>query len=66
MVEKFDKDKKLNSQTNIYVKCYPEHWTETELKNYFKDCGEIDNAKIMRNQEGKTLGFAFVCFLTPE
>ena len=66
IVEKFDKDKKLNSNTNIYVKDFPSTWSENQLRDFFADCGETGSVAIMKDPEGKSKGFGFVCFRTGE
>jgi polyadenylate-binding protein len=66
IVERFDKDKKLNSNTNIYVKDFPSSWNEAQLKAYFSDCGDMGSVVIMKDEAGKSKGFGFVCFRTGE
>lgn len=64
LVERFDKDKKMNTQTNIYVKDFPSSWTEQNLREYFKEFGEMGSVVIMKDSEGRSFGF--VCFSTPD
>ncbi|KAF1880979.1 hypothetical protein Lal_00023009 [Lupinus albus] len=52
--------------SNIYVKNIDDNISDEELRNQFSSCGTITSAKIMRNSEGISKGFGFVCFSTPE
>lgn len=40
--------------------------TEEELRKHFSQCGTITSAKLMKDEKGKSKGFGFVCFSTPE
>ena len=50
----------------MYVKHINENVDDSQLKDYFSQCGVISSAKIMRDQKGASKGFGFVCFSTPE
>eukprot|EP01111_Echinosteliopsis_oligospora_P010702 TRINITY_DN338_c0_g1_i1.p1 TRINITY_DN338_c0_g1~~TRINITY_DN338_c0_g1_i1.p1 ORF type:complete len:611 (-),score=168.76 TRINITY_DN338_c0_g1_i1:93-1925(-) len=52
--------------TNIYVKNIKEGVTEEQLKSLFQEYGTITNAAIMSDNSGKSKGFGFVNFETPE
>ena len=52
VVERFDKDKKLNSNTNIYVKDFPTNWSEEQLRKFFEDCGEMGSVVLMKDEKG--------------
>lgn len=52
--------------SNIYVKNIDCNVTEEELRKHFSQCGTITSAKIMCNEKGKSKGFGFVCFSTPD
>ena len=50
-------------KNNIYVKNIPkENFTDEELKKLFSSYGEIISAVVVRDQEGISKGFGFVCF----
>ncbi|KAJ6765469.1 RNA BINDING PROTEIN [Salix purpurea] len=51
---------------NVYVKQIDENVDDSQLNDYFSQCGVISSAKIMRDQKGASKGFGFVCFSTPE
>lgn len=62
-------DQIQNPDRAIYVKNFGhiENFGETELRNIFSDCGEIESVKIMRNEQtGETRGFGYVNFVTSE
>ena len=52
------------SFNNVYVKNFPKDpsFTEDCLEELFKEFGEIQNTAIMRDGEGNSKGFGFVCF----
>ena len=60
---------------NLYVKQFPrEDFTSEDLavrdfeftmQATFSKYGEILSATVMHNQEGKSLGFGFVCYKDP-
>lgn len=66
IVERFDKDKKNNSLTNVYVKEFPLKWTEGDLKDFFSDIGEMQSVVIMKDEKNISKGFGFVNFKTPD
>jgi RNA recognition motif-containing protein len=51
---------------NIYVKNLREDVDDMALKKYFSQCGTINSAKVMRNDQGVSKGFGFVCYNAPE
>lgn len=55
------------SYNNVYVKGFPqdESFSEDDLTKLFADFGEINNSCIMRDAEGVSKGFGFVCFNDP-
>lgn len=59
----------LNKHTfnNVYVKGFPKDndFTEEHLGELFKQFGDIQNTAIMRDGEGASKGFGFVCFGEP-
>lgn len=50
---------------NVYVKNFSSDpdFTDELLHDLFKKYGEIQNACVMRDQNGKSKGFGFVCFV---
>ena len=52
---------------NLYVKGFPpsDEFTEDDLTELFVDFGEIQNVAIMRDSQGKSKGFGFICFTDP-
>jgi RNA recognition motif-containing protein len=54
-------------KNNIYVKNIPkENFGDDELKKLFSTFGDIVSAVIVRDQNGASKGFAFVCFKDPQ
>jgi hypothetical protein len=50
-------------KNNIYVKNIPkESFTDDELKKLFATYGDIISAVVVRDQNGESKGFGFVCF----
>lgn len=52
------------SFNNVYVKNFPKDasFTDEHLAELFQEFGEIANAAIMRDGQGQSKGFGFVCF----
>jgi polyadenylate-binding protein len=52
---------------NVYVKGFPKDdvFSEENLSELFRQFGEIQNAAIMRDGQGISKGFGFVCFSDP-
>jgi polyadenylate-binding protein len=48
---------------NLYVKNYPDSWTDEKLKEMFSAYGTISNIHQIAHDNGK---FAFVCFLSAD
>lgn len=46
--------------SNLYVKQYPEDWTESNLEETFSPFGKINSIYMPRDENGKAKGFAFV------
>ena len=51
---------------NLYVKNFPAEITEERLVKMFEFYGEINNVCIMKDDEGNSKGFGFVCMKRPE
>jgi len=60
---KLERDLKTQD-CNLYVKNYDETiiTSDEKLEELFKPFGKITSCKIMRDEVGKSKGFAFVCF----
>nr|CAH7739351.1 unnamed protein product [Callosobruchus chinensis] len=52
--------------TNVYVKNFGEDLTEEQLRIMFEKYGRITSLKIMNKEDGKSKGFGFVAFESPE
>lgn len=53
---------KQNNQNNLYVKHFPDNFTEDDLKKLFEEYGEITSVLISRDDNDRSKGFGFVCF----
>lgn len=51
---------------NLYIKNLPEEYGDEDLVKLFEQFGDITSAKVMRDESGKSRGFGFVCFSTPD
>lgn len=51
---------------NLYVKNLSDEITDERLREEFKAFGAITSTRIMKDSNGKTKGFGFVCFGSPE
>ena len=56
--------KNSKKRCNLYVKNFPEDWTEENLRQLFSKYGDIENIKLENGNGG--VAYAFVCFATPE
>ncbi|KAH1029922.1 hypothetical protein HUJ05_003069 [Dendroctonus ponderosae] len=52
--------------TNVYVKNFGEDLSEEQLRNMFEKFGKITSYKVMSKDDGKSKGFGFVAFESPE
>ncbi len=52
--------------TNLFVKHFPEFWTEEDLKTNFEPYGKIASLLLKRDAEGKSMKVAFVNFTDHE
>merc|ERR1719493_394848 len=62
---KSERQKKL-AGVNLYVKYLDDSIDDERLKQEFAKFGNITSAKVMRDANGRSRGFGFVCFETQE
>merc|ERR1712100_548963 len=56
-----------NSKASIYTKNLDDSVTDDMLRDEFSAMGTITSARVMRDmKDGRSRGFGFVCFSTPE
>lgn len=70
-VPKKEREKQLGEKakqfTNVFVKNFGEEIeSDDKLKDMFVEHGDIVSAKVMADEHGKSRGFGFVSFVTPE
>lgn len=53
------------SFNNVYVKNFPKDYTETDLTKIFEHYGPLSNVHIMKDEDGISKGFGFVCYRYP-
>lgn len=51
---------------NLYVRNFDENVNDEELKEIFSQFGELESVKVMRDKDGNSRKFGFVCYQTPE
>jgi polyadenylate-binding protein len=52
--------------SNLYVKNLNASVNENKLKEHFSTCGQLMSVKVMRDGNGISKGFGFVCFSNHE
>ncbi|CAE7614308.1 PABPC1L [Symbiodinium natans] len=52
-----DAGKEEGDFTNLYVKCFPSHFKESDLCDLFSGFGPIQAAKVMTDNRGRSFGF---------
>jgi len=62
---KLERQKKFIG-VNLYVKNLSDDFDDAKFSTEFSKHGQITSAKIMRDPAGKSRGFGFVCYSTPE
>lgn len=66
-VERYNKDLKKETRfNNLYVRGFDENFTEEQLEQLFSKFGDLGSVKIMKNEDGTSKKFGFVCFKEPE
>jgi len=58
------KYKTSKKRCNLYVKNFPTDWTEENLRDLFKQYGEIENVRLDKGKAGNA--YAFICFKQPD
>lgn len=70
MLERFESIKlerqKKYAGVNLFVKNLSDDCDDDKLREQFAKFGSITSAHVMRDGAGKSKGFGFVCFTTPE
>uniref|UniRef100_A0A915HQB9 RRM domain-containing protein n=1 Tax=Romanomermis culicivorax TaxID=13658 RepID=A0A915HQB9_ROMCU len=51
---------------NLYVKNLDDHIDDEQLRKAFEVYGTITSAKVMAEENGRSRGFGFVCFASPD
>ena len=52
--------------TNVFVKNFGEEWNDEDLAKQFAKYGTILSCTVMKGDDGKSKGFGFVAFESPE
>jgi polyadenylate-binding protein len=63
---KADRVQNKTEFTNLYVKNLPEDLKKEKLDEVFGKYGEISSSVIQSDKDGKSKGFAYVCYKKPE
>ena len=50
----------------LYVRGFDETMTEEQLKEMFSRYGEVETVKIMRDRDGNSMKFGFVCYVSKD
>ena len=56
----------LFQRSNLYVKNLDDTIDDEKLRAEFEPYGTVTSAKVMRMRDGRSQGFGFVCFSSPE
>lgn len=54
------------ASVNLYIKNLSDDVTDATIREMFAPFGEITSAKIMQDPKGRSKGFGFVCYKTPD
>ncbi|KAH0645704.1 hypothetical protein KY285_033746 [Solanum tuberosum] len=64
--EKTEKPQKNNLRRKLFVLNLPWSLTVPDIKNIFAECGIVDDVEIIKTEDGKSRGFAFVTMSSGE
>lgn len=56
--------KTSKKRCNLYVKNFPVTWSEDDLRDLFKQYGEIENIRLDKGKAGNA--YAFICYKQPD
>lgn len=56
--------KSSKKRVNLYVKNFPNNWTENEITEVFSKFGELENVRLEKGSTGNS--YAFVCYKQPD
>lgn len=56
--------KTSKKRCNLYVKHFPDQYTEEDLQKMFGQYGDIESIKLFKKEQGHP--YAFVCFKQPD
>ena len=66
-IEKYNKElRKEPKFNNLYVRGFTENLTDDDLTALFSKFGELGSVKVMRNEDGSSKKFGFVCYKEAE
>merc|ERR1712166_681232 len=58
--------KSSKKRVNLYVKNFPNSWTETEIRQEFGKYGELENVRLEPKKDATGNQYAFVCYKQPD
>jgi len=58
--------KSSKKRVNLYVKNFPNSWTEVELRQEFGKYGELENVRLEPKKDQQGNQYAFVCYKQPD
>jgi len=64
--KQFEERKMKYQESNLYVKNLDDAVDDSKLHDLFSQYGNIVSAKVMKDENGTSKGFGFVCFSAPE
>jgi len=64
--KQFEERKQKYQESNLYIKNLDDAVDDSKLHELFSPYGNIISAKVMKDENGTSKGFGFVCFSTPE
>ena len=56
----------MEDDRNLYVRGFDETMTEEQIKEMFSRYGEVESVKIMRDENGNSRNFGFVCYVNKD